>query len=97
MRGHLKACETSFKAIEELEAMNKRLRKENDTLCRRIDELCRENEKLRELLHDFLYEHADYIADGNYFIGDLDLEHAMHHNQAYFRREAKKLGIGVDG
>lgn len=48
MRGHLKACETSFKAIKELEAMNKRLRKENDTLCRRIDELCAENERLRQ-------------------------------------------------
>lgn len=53
MRGHLKACETSFKAIEELEAMNKRLRKENDTLCRRIDELCRENEKLMGELADW--------------------------------------------
>jgi predicted RNase H-like nuclease (RuvC/YqgF family) len=52
MRGHLKACETSFKAIEELEAMNKRLRKENDTLCHRIDELCRENEKLMGELAD---------------------------------------------
>ena len=52
--------------------------------------------KLRELVHDFLYEHADYIAEGNYSIGDLDLEHAMHHNQSYFTREAKKLGIEVD-
>ena len=52
MRGHLKACETSFKEIKELEAMNKRLRKENDTLCHRIDELCRENEKLMGELAD---------------------------------------------
>lgn len=59
-------------------------------------DLERENAKLRELLHDFLSEHADYFAEGNYFIGDLDLEHAMHHNQAYFRREAKKLGVEVD-
>lgn len=56
-----------------------------------------ENAKLRELLHNFLCEHADYFAEGNYYIGDLDLEHAMHHNQAFFRREAKKLGVEVDG
>ena len=55
-----------------------------------------ENAKLRELVRGFLSEHADYIGKGNYFIGDLDLENAMHHNQAYFRREARKLGIEVD-
>lgn len=54
-----------------------------------------ENDKLRQLVRGFLCEHADYIAEGNYCIGDLDLEHAIHHNQAYFRREAKKLGIEV--
>lgn len=71
---------------------------ENGCLMR--DRACKaeaENAKLRELLHDFLSEHADYFAEENYFIGDLDLEHAMHHNQAYFRREAKKLGVEVDG
>ncbi len=66
-------------------------------LCDMIANLESDNAKLRELVRDFLFEHADYIAEGNYFIGDLDLEHAMHHNQAYFRHEAKKLGIEVDG
>lgn len=61
-----------------------------------VDKLEAENAKLRELLHDFLCAHADYFAEGNYYIGDLDLEHAMHHNQAFFRREAKKLGVEVD-
>lgn len=69
---------------------------EQSITARHVAELEAENAKLRELLHDFLSEHADYFAEGNYFIGDLDLEHAMHHNQAYFRREAKKLGVEVD-
>ena len=33
--------------IEELESENAKLRKENDTLCHRIDEVCMENEQLR--------------------------------------------------
>lgn len=67
--------------------------------CLMRDRACKieaENAKLRELVRSFIYEHADYIADGNYSIGDLDLEHAMHHNQAYFRHEAKKLGVEVN-
>lgn len=55
-----------------------------------------ENASLKRLLQSFLSEHADYLAEGNYFIGDLDLENAMRHNQAYFRREARKLGIEED-
>ena len=61
-----------------------------------FDEAEVENAKLRKLVQGFLSEHADYLAEGNYFIGDLDLEHAMRHNQAYFRREARKLGIEVE-
>ena len=34
----------------QLKVENVKLRKENDTLMRRIDELCMENEKLRELV-----------------------------------------------
>lgn len=56
-----------------------------------------ENAELRDFVKAFLCEHADYFAEGNYSIVDLDLEHAMHHNQAVFRRQAKELGIEVDG
>ena len=52
-----------------------------------------ENARLKRLVQCFLSEHADYIAEGNYFIGDLDLANTMRHNQAYFRREARKLGV----
>lgn len=58
-----------------------------------FDETEAENAKLRKLVQGFLSEHADYLGDGNYCIEDLDLLHAMRHNQVYFRHEAKKLGI----
>ncbi len=61
-----------------------------------VAELEAENAKLRELVRNFLYEHEDYFAEGNYFIGDIDLEHAMQHNHAVFRREARELGVEVD-
>lgn len=61
-----------------------------------VRRLQRENAKLRELVRNFLYEHEDYFAEGNYFIGDIDLEHAMQHNHAVFRREAYELGVEVD-
>lgn len=61
-----------------------------------FDEAEAENAKLRKLVQGFLSEHADYLGDGNYCIEDLDLLHTMRHNQAYFRHEAKKLGIEVD-
>ena len=66
------------------------------TMLADLERLRMENEKLRELVRDFLYEHEDYFAEGNYFIGDIDLEHAMHHNQAIFRRKARELGVDAE-
>ena len=71
----------------------KRLRYHLYDSCEGIREHAERIVDLEELVADFLYEHEDYIAEGNYLIGDLDLEHAMHHNQAVFRRQAKALGI----
>ncbi len=67
-----------------------------DSLKAENDNLKAENAKLRELVRNFLYEHEDYFAEGNYFIGDIDLEHAMQHNHAVFRHEARELGVEVE-
>ena len=46
---HCPACKNVADLQEALEE-NAKLRKEHDTFCRRIDELCMENEKLRREL-----------------------------------------------
>ena len=66
------------------------------TMLEDLERLKVDNEKLRELVRDFLYEHEDYFAEGNYFIGDIDLEHAMQHNHAVFRRKARELGVDAE-
>ena len=50
---HCPACKNIADLQEALEE-NAKLRKENDTLTRRIDELCMENDKLRELMRDMV-------------------------------------------
>lgn len=79
----------NVKLLKELEAEHVLA----ETLGHYHEDVKAENEKLRKLVQGFLSEHADYLGDGNYCIEDLDLLHAMRHNQAYFRHEAKKLGI----
>ena len=61
-----------------------------------MSELRAENAKLWKLLQGFLSEHPEYLAEVIEVIGSLDLEHAMQHDQEYYRRKAKKLGIEVE-
>lgn len=75
---------------------NRLMQQVSDAHAREVETLNAENAKLRKLVRDFLYEHEDYFAEGNYFIGDIDLEHAMQHNHAVFRHEARELGVEVD-
>lgn len=61
-----------------------------------MSELRAENAKLWKLLQGFLSEHPDYLTEVIEVIGSLDLEHAIQHDQEYYRRKAKKLGIEVE-
>ena len=61
-----------------------------------MSELRAENAKLWKLLQGFLSEHPDYLTEVIEVIGSLGLEHAMKHDQEYYRRKAKKLGIEVE-
>lgn len=61
-----------------------------------MSELRAENAKLWKLLQGFLSKHPEYLAEVTEVIGNLDLEHTVQHDQEYYRREVKKLGIEVE-
>ena len=68
---------------DQLKVENAKLRKENDTLMRRIDELCMENEKLREL------------ADSSYTFA-FNCYHGVFDQEVFFKLREKYHNSGIE-
>lgn len=86
MNGSIACAECGKNARVEynkLKVENAKLRKENDTLMHRIDELCMENEKLREL------------ADSSYTFA-FNCYHGVFDQEAFFKLREKYHDFGIE-